>query len=75
MKQHDAAGPQERDMSSEYEWLAKEVAGLKREIEDIKARLSRESSLRVATDASVAHAVGSISEFIRGEKTAAADPE
>lgn len=62
-------------MSSEYEGLTKEVAGLKREIEDIKARLSQESSLRVAADASVAHAVVSISEFIRGGKTAAADPE
>lgn len=62
-------------MTSEYQELAKEVAGLKREIEDIKARLSQESSLRVATDASVAHAVGSISEFIRGEKMAAVHPE
>lgn len=62
-------------MSSEYQELTKELAGLKREIEDIKARLSQESSLRVATDASAAHAVRSISEFIRGGKTAAADPE
>lgn len=62
-------------MSSTREDIAREVADLKREIEGIKARLSQESSLRVAADASVAHAVASISEFIRGGKTAAADPE
>jgi len=62
-------------MNSSYEGLRSEVEGLKREIQDLKTRLGQESSLRVATGESVAQAVGSIAEFIRGEKTAAVDPE
>ena len=61
-------------MSSNHEDIANAVGALRREVQELTARLSQESSLRAATDASVAQAVGSIAEFIRGGKTAAADP-
>lgn len=47
---NDAAGPQEKGMSSKHEDIAREVADLKREVQELKARLNMESGQRAVGD-------------------------
>jgi hypothetical protein len=59
--QHDAAWPQENGMSSTREDIAREVADLKREVQELKARLLAESGQRAIADESLSSRIAMLS--------------
>ena len=59
----DAAGPQEKCMSSKYqEGDELEIAHLKRELAELKARLTAEPSQRTVADEALAQRISTLSE-------------